>query len=351
MNKTLLNLLRYGILTGILLFGGWYISTHFAQFSEKVQVTPGAVALLVFLNLCTILLESARLRIMIRKLGCDMGQAAAWNMMTLIQAVNHVILKAGTFSGGYYISRRYGISFNSYVAFVMTYVVVMVLASGVLGLAVTALFQLSGASVNPYLPLFFLLVIASAAGCLAAARIRLVFSWLPPVLLRFFEAIRFIYSDYRMLFLLLGIEVLYYAATALRFMVAFSMFSGHTDFLSAVAVVTVGNFLRIATIVPGGHRYRGTGQRLDGGPSGRQCLTLRPFRRAGPSCLYRADHDLRGNRISRHFQPWRIPPSAGTGTPTLRLKKVVAFHRGLAKIIALKFQCSIPPDGRQHASP
>ncbi len=252
MNKTLLNLLRYGILAGILLFGGWYISTHFAQFSEKVQVTPGAVALLVFLNLCTILLESARLRIMIRKLGRDMGQIAAWNMMTLIQAVNHVILKAGTFSGGYYISRRFGISFNSYVAFVMTYVVVMVLASGVLGLTVTALFQLSGAAVNPYLPLFFLLVIASAAGCLAAARIRLAFSWLPTVLLRFFEAIRFIYSDYRMLLLLLGIEVLYYTATALRFMVAFSMFSGHTDFLSAVAVVTVGNFLRIATIVPGG---------------------------------------------------------------------------------------------------
>lgn len=252
MKKTLVTLLRYIVLAGILLFGGWYISSHFDQFSGKVHFTFGAVALLVFLNLCTILLESTRLRLMIRKLGCDMGQVTSWNMMALIQAVNHVVLKAGTFSGGYYISRRYGISFNAYIAFVMTYVVVMVLASGILGLTISAGFLISGASVNAYIPLFFVLIIASATGCLAAARIQMAFSWLPAVLLRFFEAIRFIYSDYRMLLLLVGIEIMYYAVTALRFMTAFSMFSGYSGFLSAVVVVTVGNFLRIATIVPGG---------------------------------------------------------------------------------------------------
>ena len=252
MNKTLINLLRYGALAGMLLFGRWYIYSHFDQFSGKVRFTPGAVTLLVFLNLCTILLESTRLRLMIRKLGRDLGQAASWNMMTLMQAVNHVVLKAGTFSGGYYLSRRYGISLNSYIAFVMTYVVVMMLASGLLGLTVSAIFLLAGYAVNPFIPLFFLLIIASTAGCLAAARLRLVFSWFPPVLIRFFEAVRFIYSDYRMLLLLSGIEILYYTVTALRFMTAVSMFSGRSDFLSAVVVVTVGNFLRIASIVPGG---------------------------------------------------------------------------------------------------
>ena len=252
MKKTIIALLRYSILAGMLLFGGWYISTHFEQFSGSARFTPGAVALLAFLNLCTILLESTRLRLMIRKLGHDLGLTASWNMMSLIQAVNHVVLKAGTFSGGYYLSRKYGISFNAYIAFVMTYVVVMVLASGILGLTVSVGFLISGAPVNPYIPLFFSLIIASAAGCLAAARIRLAFSWLPDFLLRFFEAIRFIYTDYRMLLLLLGIESLYYTVTALRFMTAVSLFSGHSDFLSAVVVVTVGNFLRIATIIPGG---------------------------------------------------------------------------------------------------
>jgi uncharacterized membrane protein YbhN (UPF0104 family) len=252
MRKSLIYLLRYSILAGILVFGGWYISTHFEQFAGKAHFTPGAVALLVFLNLCTILLESTRLRLMIRKLGRDLGQVTSWNMMTLMQAVNHVVLKAGTFSGGYYLSRRYGISLNSYIAFVMTYVVVMVLASGVLGLMVAAFIRLSGLTVHPYIPLFFILIIVSTAGCLAAARIRLVFSWLPKVLVRFFEALRFIYTDYRMLLFLLGIEILYYTMTAFRFMTAVSLFSGHSDFLSAVVVVTVGNFLRIATIVPGG---------------------------------------------------------------------------------------------------
>ena len=252
MKKPVVTILRYAILASILIFGFWYLSSHFDTYTRRAKFTPGKVLLLAVLNLCTIACESTRLRVMLRKLGKDIGPLVSWNMMTLMQAVNHIVLKAGTLSGGYYLSKRYGVSYNSYIAFVITYVVVIMLASGILGLFFSAVFLLSGAQTSPRIPLFFGAVILASAGMIAAARIRLSIPRLPRLAAHFLESINTIYSDTGMLAFLIGVECLYHLTTALRFMTAVSLFSGHTGFLESVVVVTVGNFLRIATIVPGG---------------------------------------------------------------------------------------------------
>ena len=173
-------------------------------------------------------------------------------MFTLMQAVNHMILKAGTFSGGYYLYKRFNISFNAYIAFLVSYIVVMVFSSGVLGLFVSILYILLGYSVNPLIPLFFILIIISTAVLILCTRIRLPFKKLPKFVDDFFSSLKFIYSDYRMLSLLITVELFYYLFTALRFMVTVSMFSSHAGLLGGIVVVTIGNFLRVATIIPGG---------------------------------------------------------------------------------------------------
>lgn len=245
--------LRYLLVFAILAFGGWYIRAHFAEIAETARFTPANVCALVFLNLLTILVESARLRLQIRKLGTDLGQRMSWHMMTLMQAVNHVVLKAGTFSGGWFLSRRYGISFASYFAFLVTYVFVMALASGVFGFLLSILFVLFGKTVPPIIPLFFLAVIFASAGIIAIARLRPPFLHVfPEKIVRVFDSMRYIYSDFPLLLLLMGVETLYYALCALRFMVALTMFSGRVNLLDGVVVVTIGNFLRVASIVPGG---------------------------------------------------------------------------------------------------
>lgn len=244
--------IRFGLLAVIIAFGGWYISTHFDRIAGKASFTPLNVLSLLALNIGTIFIESIRLRIQVRKLGSDIGPKVSWHLITLIQAVNHVVLKAGTFSGGWYLSRRYGISFTAYVALVVTYILVLVLGSGVLGLFLSLLFLLLGATVHPLIPAFFMGVSLLSAGVIAAARIRLPFQRLPQVVVRFLDSIRFIYSDHRLLALLIGVEALYYLASALRFVTAVSMFSGEVSLLDGMVVVTVGNFMRIASIVPGG---------------------------------------------------------------------------------------------------
>ena len=252
MKKPIVTILRYTVLASILIFGFWYFTSHFDTYARRANFTPGRIFLLIMLNLCTIACESVRLRMMIRKLGKDIGPILSWHMITLFQAVNHIVLKAGTFSGGYYLSRRYNISFNSYIAFVVTYVVVIVLASGILGFFLSMAYLLAGVRTGPLIPLFFLAVILGSAGMIAAARIRLPLRRLPKPAAHFLESIRTIYSDTGMLALFLGIECLYHLTTALRFMTAVSLFSGHSGLLDSIIVVSVGNFLRIATIVPGG---------------------------------------------------------------------------------------------------
>ncbi len=170
--------------------------------------------------------------------------------MTLVQALNLVVLKAGTLSGGYYLSKRHGIAFSSYLAFVVTYVVVIVLASGVLGLIISGIYALAGMRVNPLVPLLFLGAAAVSAGTILATRFRLPVDRFPDTLRRFFESIRVIYSDTGLLVLMTGLECLFHLAAALRFMTAVGMLSGHIGVLDSMLVMTVGNFLKIATVVP-----------------------------------------------------------------------------------------------------
>jgi uncharacterized membrane protein YbhN (UPF0104 family) len=250
--KKLVAVLRYVFLFSILGFGGWYIASHYDRFAGRAHFTFLNVSLLLLLNIGTLFCESTRLRIQIKKIGHDLGYTGAWHMFTLMQAVNHIVLKAGTFSGGYYLSRRFKISFNSYIAFLVSYITVMVFSSGILGLLVSGLYSVLGYSVNVKIPLFFSLIIISTAILILSARIPLPFKRLPKVIANFFRSLNFIYSDYRMLSLLVTVELFYYLFTAFRFMVALSMFSAHTGLLGGIVVVTIGNFLRVATIIPGG---------------------------------------------------------------------------------------------------
>jgi len=252
MRKGIITASRYLILAAVLAFGAWYISENYERFVSGARFTPLNVSLLVALNLATILCESVRLKFQVRKVGHDLPVLTAWHILTVLQALNHAVLKAGTFSAGYYMSKRYRISFHAYCAFVITYVVIMVLASGLFGLAVSAVYSAAGFPVNVSLIAFFFFVILSCASVIALASVRVSLKRLPRILERFITAWREIYSDHRLMVVMIVIELFYFLTCALRFMVAMSMFSGEMDFLHAVVIVTVGNFLRVASIVPGG---------------------------------------------------------------------------------------------------
>lgn len=247
------SILRYTAPVAIIAFGVWYIAGHYDLRSLGSSFTPKGLAILAALNLLTILCESIRLHLMIRKLGTSgSGLLEAWNLMTLIQALNLVMLKAGTVSGGYYLFKRRGIAFSSYLAFVVTYVVVIVLASGVLGLVISCVYFICGLPVNPVAPIFFSGAAVLSAGTILAARSRLPVERFPEALRRFFESIRTVYSDTGLLVVMTGLECVFHLAAALRFTTAIGMLSGHVGLLDSALVMTVGNFLKIATVVPGG---------------------------------------------------------------------------------------------------
>ena len=252
MRKTIISISRYIVLAAILVFGVWYVTVNYERFATGARFTAGNISLLLALNLLTILFESIRLRLQVKKLGYTLGIVDSWHIMTVLQAANHVVLKAGTFSAGYYMSKRYRISFNSYCAFVITYVVIMVLGSGAFGFVVSLGYMAAGTGVDIMLPVFFLFIIACCTAVISLASLRVNLDRLPRIINRFITAWKEIYSDYNLIISMIGVEILYALSCALRFMVAVRMFSIHMDFLSCVVVVTIGNFLRVASIVPGG---------------------------------------------------------------------------------------------------
>ena len=252
MKKGLITVLRYVILVAILIFGGWYLSKNYDRFASGVHFTWINISLLIVANLLTVLCESIRLKLQIKKVGYNPGLLHSWHLLTVIQAANHIILKAGTFSAGFYMSKKYGIVLHAYLAFVITYVVIMILASGIFGLFVVLGFMVSGFKINPLLLLFFGMIILISSGFIGIASINISLGRLPKVIKRFITSWKEIYSDYHLVLILVVVELFYFLFSSLRFMTAVSMFSGNVSFLDGVVVVTVGNFLRVASIVPGG---------------------------------------------------------------------------------------------------
>lgn len=252
MKKAVSYVVRYSVLFGVLAFGAWYVYSHYERFASEAHFTVFNVSLLVALNVATMLMESVRLKFQVRKLGYSMRLPEAWHILTILQAANHFVLKLGTFSAGYYMSKKFRISFHAYCAFIITYVVFMVLGSGVFGLLTVAGYMLAGIHVDLILPLFFIAIIGACGLVFAFASINIPVGRFPHIVQKVVKAWREIYTDYRLMVVMVIIETFYFMTCALRFLVAVSMFSVKMSFLDAVVVVTIGNFLRVASIVPGG---------------------------------------------------------------------------------------------------
>ena len=250
--KITYGILRYLLLAVILGYGGWYAVLNYERFASQAHFTCINITILVIFNILTILCESVRFRIQTRWLGQDVGMVRSLYLFGLLQSVNHLILKAGTFSTGYYLSRRYNISFHTYIAFMMTYIIIFVLASGLLGIFVSIGFMLLGSNVNILIPAFFAAIIAGAAGFIAAAKIKISFHRFPKVISVFLQSITEIYTDYKLIGSLVLVEMLYYLLCTARFMTAITMFGSKMNLLDGIVVITVGNFLRVASIMPGG---------------------------------------------------------------------------------------------------
>ena len=265
MKKNLLNAARYLILFTILGFGGWYFHSNYDRIAAQASFTKGNIALLIALNIATIFVETIRLRLTVKKVGYDPGQLVSAYLFGLMQAVNHVIVKAGTFSTGYYLSRRGHISFHSYLAFVVTYIVFFVLGSGLLGLVVSMGYTFTGFQVSYLIYAFFLAITFLSLLFMALANVRLPLHRFPRFLSQILGGVRFIYSDVKLIASLALVEMVYYTLCSLRFMVAITMFSGSISFLDSVVVTTVGNFIRIASFVPGG---LGVGEVVSGWTAG-----------------------------------------------------------------------------------
>ena len=252
MKNGLITALRYFMLAAILIFGGWYLSKNYDRFASGAHFTWMNISLLIVLNLLTVLCESIRLKLQVKKLKYKLGLLHSWHLLTVIQAANHIILKAGTFSAGFYMSKKYGVVLHAYLAFVVTYVVIMILASGIFGLFVVLGFMVSGFEINPLLLVFFGFIILFSTGFIGIASVNIPLGRFPKIIKRFIASWKEIYSDYHLVLILIFVEMFYFLFCSLRFMTAAFMFSGNVNFLQSVVVVTVGNFLRVASIMPGG---------------------------------------------------------------------------------------------------
>jgi uncharacterized membrane protein YbhN (UPF0104 family) len=244
--------MRYIVLVAVLAGAGWYVVANYERLSAQAVITPGAVVLLVALNMVTVWFESLRFAIEVRKLGYRLSVGSGWKIFTVMQAVNHLAPKVGTFSGGYYVSRRYGVSFHDYVAIAIPYIFIQMLAAGTLGLVTVVGTILTGGISTPATTLLFVMLVSVPVIFFLLARSHIPLGRLPRLLQRFVTAIKEMYGDHGFVGRLVAVDLGYFLACTLRFMVASTMFSRAVSLLEGMTVLAVGNFLRVMSIVPGG---------------------------------------------------------------------------------------------------
>ncbi len=244
--------LRYVMLATVLVFAAVYIIKEYQTVAAAATITVAGIILLVILNILTIGFESLRFNIQMARLGQPIRIGTSWHLFTVMQAVNHLIPKAGTISGGYYIARRYGVSFHDYIVMLIPYIFIQLMAAGVLGLLVAGWSMLSGHTVPWMVAVMFAVLVAVSLLFFITVWSGIPRHWMPSFLRRSAASLKDIYSDRRFVARMVSVDLGYFLMSTFRFLVAMTLFSRTMYLLDGMVVLAAGNFLRVITIVPGG---------------------------------------------------------------------------------------------------
>ena len=245
----LLSIISLGIIAAFV----YYLYVNANQYRDLLHVSATGAAMLFVLSLVFPILNGLQNVFLYRSLGAEISYRDGFLLTAASTLANQLPISGGVISKGYYLKRKYNLSYTKFVSSTIALFVCFVAVNGFIGMPILLYWILfEKIVVHPVL----LIAYAIMAACL------LIF-WLPLDRIKLPKKIRnwshqaiegwiLISRNPVLLFQLVGSQFLLMLLLAIRYWLAFRMLSQNVTVAQTLLFATASILTQLVSIAPGG---------------------------------------------------------------------------------------------------
>jgi uncharacterized membrane protein YbhN (UPF0104 family) len=238
---------------GLIVAFVYYLYLHADQYRKLLNVSVPGVVMLFMLSLAFPLLNGMQNILLYRNLGAEISYKDGFLLTAASTLANQLPISGGIITKGFYLKRKYNLSYTKFVSSTVALFACFVAANGFVGLGILLYWIFSNkTAVSPILLSAYLLM----AACL------LIF-WLPLDQIKVPEKIRswghqaiegwmLMSRNPALLFKLMGLQFILMVLLSLRYWLAFHMLSQTVTVPQTLLFATASILTQLVSIAPGG---------------------------------------------------------------------------------------------------
>ena len=243
-------------LTAITVLFVLFIRANSEYLKKIAEITPGMLLTLIGLSLMSRLIAGLKIRTVTEVFGVKLKFKEWYGTASIMNFYNYFLSKSGTALAGAYLKKNHGFNYSKYLSLIMGDIMVIFIASGIMGFTAYIYGLLVGMFENWLLAVFFL--------CLALVMISMVF--IPEVKLPdkgIFTKVNKVIEGWntirrnralmgKMFLLNIGLMV----AGALRYYILFRLFADKVPLFICLLIAPLNSMAQIVSFIPAAYGIR-----------------------------------------------------------------------------------------------
>lgn len=252
MINKLKNITPYLISIIILAFGTIYFLNNSEKYTALLDFSLSSVLMLALVTVIFIVGNGITNYLLYRNLGAEVGLNESIGLASLNTLANYLPFAGGMVAKSVYLQKRYGLSYARFFSATLSLFVCIISANGLLGLSVLVYWLLIGKPVQPSLWIGFGGMAIVILGLFFPLEWKFLPASIQKKISQLLEGWKIIRGNRVLLFQLMAVQMLMMLISAMRFWLAFRLYSQNVTFGQSLLFATAIVLTQFVSITPGG---------------------------------------------------------------------------------------------------
>lgn len=251
MNKK--NIIQTALIIVITAAFAVYIKKNSHHIKEALAIRPSLLASLILLNVLNKVCLGLKTKKIMELFSIKLSFTEWLGSSIVNNFYNYLAPKSGTTVVGVYLKNKHGLSYNKYMAVLITTGLITILSSGIVGIFVIIFFYSSRLLSTVAFLIMFSGMVAGPLVIFRLPRINLVPKRIFEKFEKFFEGWHVLHKSRKTILFLFSMDICTILLMAWRYFILFKMFSLAVSFAPCVLLSPFNIITHFATFVPGAY--------------------------------------------------------------------------------------------------
>ena len=228
-----------------------------SEYLKKItEITPGMLAALIGLSLMSRLIAGLKIRTVTKMFGVNLKFKEWYGAASIMNFYNYFISKSGTALAGAYLKKNHGFNYSKYLSLIMGDVMVIFIASGIMGFT-TYIYGLSaGVFENRLMALFFLCLALGMTGMVFIPEVKLPNKGIFIKVNKVIEGWNTLRRNRALMGKMFLLNIGLMAASALRYYILFRLFADKVPLFICLLIAPLNFMAQIVSFIPAAYGIR-----------------------------------------------------------------------------------------------